>query len=353
MITGSPRSASGRDALATQCSALAISGGSSRSLGPGRTKAQFRRAFRSNASGGRPGRSSRSATVTDAKDSEKRTGKKRSDFFNEATQVHTVLTREDFLSPDGRLTPTPRRGTPEVVMSFSDLKYLFECPYSFKLRLLYGFDSPLQKELGFGKSLHDVMAEIHKRAIEGDIATAEEAEDLVDRHLNLPFANKAAADQLRPAAEMAVRRYLERHGATLHQTRYSEQPIEIHPVPGVTVTGRVDLIKRLDTNETSVVDFKSSERAQAEDLTRDQLHLYVLGCRELTGENADVVEVLNLDEAGRDTRELVDPEVMTSLGKRVTEAADSLRTNQMSRLDNWCSSCASCDFAGICRSRES
>ncbi|WP_031025472.1 ATP-dependent helicase [Streptomyces sp. NRRL WC-3725] len=282
----------------------------------------------------------------------KQNGKKRSDFFNEATQVHTVLTREVLPSPVGRLTPTPKRGTPEVVMSFSDLKYLFECPYSFKLRLLYGFDSPLQKELGFGKSLHDVMAEIHKRAIEGDIATPEEAEDLVDRHLNLPFANKAAADQLRPAAETAVRRYLERHGATLHQTRYSEQPVEIHPVPGVTVTGRVDLIKRLDTNETSVVDFKSSERAQAEDLTRDQLHLYVLGYRELTGQDADVVEVLNLDKAGRDTREMVDPKVMTDLGKRVTEAADSLRTNRLSRLDSWCTSCASCDFAGICRSRE-
>lgn len=285
--------------------------------------------------------------------SEKRTGKKRSDFFNEATQVHTVLTREVLPSADGLLTPTPMRGIPEVSMSFSDLKYLFDCPYSFKLRLLYGFDSPLQKELGFGKSLHDVMAEIHKRALEGEIAAPEEAADLVDRHLNLPFANKAAADQLRPAAETAVRRYLERHGATLHQTRYSEQPVEIHPVPGVTVTGRVDLIKRLDTNETSVVDFKSSERAQAENLTRDQLHLYVLGYRELTGENADVVEVLNLDKAGRDTREVVDPEVMTSLGNRVTEAADSLRTNRLPRLDGWSSSCADCDFAGICRSRES
>jgi DNA helicase-2/ATP-dependent DNA helicase PcrA len=145
---------------------------------------------------------------------------------------------------------------------------------------------------------------------------------------------------------------VERHGATLHQTRYSEQSVEIHPVPGVTVTGRVDLIKRLDTNETSVIDFKSSERAQAEDLTRDQLHLYVLGYRELTGQNADVVEVLNLDKAGRDTREMVDPEVMTDLGRRVTQAADSLRTNRLARLDTWCASCAGCDFAGICRRRE-
>ncbi|WP_329317925.1 ATP-dependent helicase [Streptomyces sp. NBC_01262] len=279
-------------------------------------------------------------------------GKKRSDFFNEATQAQTVLTRE--ISPSGtmRLTPTPRRGTPDVVMSFSDLKYLFECPYSFKLRLLYGFDSPLQKELGYGKSLHDMMAEIHKRAIQGDIATTEEVEDLVDRHLNLPFANKAAADQLRPAAEDAVRRYLLKHGETLHQTEYSEQPVEIHPAPGVTVIGRVDLIKRLDTDETSIVDFKSTERAQAEDLTRDQLHMYVLGYQELTGASADLVEVLNLDKAGRDTREVVDPDVLSSLGTRVTAAGGALRTNQLPRLSSWCSSCASCDFAGICRKRE-
>ncbi|MFY4720689.1 PD-(D/E)XK nuclease family protein [Streptomyces sp. LaBMicrA B280] len=119
------------------------------------------------------------------------------------------------------------------------------------------------------------------------------------------------------------------------------------------MTGRVDLIKRLDTNETSAVDFKSSERAQAEDLTRDQLHLYVLDYRELTGQDTDVVEVLDLDKAGRDTREMVDPEVKTDLGKRVTEAADSLRTNQLSRRHTWCATCGSCDFAGICRNRGS
>ncbi|MFD3734108.1 hypothetical protein [Streptomyces sp. NPDC058632] len=38
---------------------------------------------------------------------------------------------------------------------------------------------------------------------------------------------------------------------------------------------------------------------------------------------------------------------MTDLSKRVTEAADSLRANRLPRLDNWCTSCAGCDFAGI------
>jgi DNA helicase-2/ATP-dependent DNA helicase PcrA len=46
---------------------------------------------------------------------------------------------------------------------------------------------------------------------------------------------------------------------------------------GITVDGRIDLIKKLDTDESSIMDFKFTERAHAEDLTRDQLHVYALG----------------------------------------------------------------------------
>jgi DNA helicase-2/ATP-dependent DNA helicase PcrA len=282
----------------------------------------------------------------------KQNGKNPSDFFTEATRVSTVLTREIDPPTSERLTPTPSCGTPDLVMSFSDLKYLFECPYKFKLRLLYGFDSALQKELGYGKSLHDAMAEIHKRAMSGDFASIDEAEAIADRHLNLPYANKAAYDQLRPAAIASVARYLRENGPSLRQTIHSEQAVEIHPAPGVTVTGRVDLIKRLDTNETSIVDFKSTDRAQLEEVTRDQLHLYALGYQELTGHNADLVEVLNLDKNAKSTREVVDPSHLTDLAGRVTKAGDALRANELPRIKRWCDSCAGCDHAGICRTRE-
>ena len=97
--------------------------------------------------------------------------------------------------------------------------------------------------------------------------------------------------QLRQAAIKAVTRYLDEHRAELPRTLYSEQQVQVHVAPGITVDGRIDLIKRLDTNETSIVDFKSSERAQADDITRDQLHVYVVGYEELTGQRADLVEV--------------------------------------------------------------
>ena len=111
----------------------------------------------------------------------------RSPFFDFATRNPYMLTAE--VPPSApRTEPKARHEMPEVTLSFSDLKYFFECPYQFKLRLMYGFNPPIHEALGYGKSVHDVMAEIHKRAITGDIVSDQEVEELVDRHLNTPFA---------------------------------------------------------------------------------------------------------------------------------------------------------------------
>ena len=56
---------------------------------------------------------------------------------------------------------------PTVRLSFSEWKYFSQCPYMFKLRFLYGFNEPLAEALGYGKSLHDALAEIHRLAING------------------------------------------------------------------------------------------------------------------------------------------------------------------------------------------
>ena len=47
------------------------------------------------------------------------------------------------------------------------------------------------------------------------------------------------------------------------------------------MNGRIDLVKRLETNETSIVDFKSTEDSRQTAVTKDQLSIYALGYREL------------------------------------------------------------------------
>jgi DNA helicase-2/ATP-dependent DNA helicase PcrA len=276
---------------------------------------------------------------------------KPSPFFREFTGNPLVLTREASGVRRTKIGPRARRESPNVVLSFSELKYFFECPYQFKLRFLYGFNPPIYEGLGYGKSLHDALAEIHKRALDGDIVTEDRIEPLVDKHLHTPFAYPALRTQLRQAAIESAQRYLREHGAELRQTLHSEKQVEIQLEGGVTVNGRIDLIRRLDTDEVSIVDFKSSERAQSEDVSSAQLHTYALGYQQLTGSNADILEILTLDSGATSIREVVDARLLSETEAQIQRAGDAVRENRLLRLESWCGTCAKCDLAGVCRPR--
>jgi DNA helicase-2/ATP-dependent DNA helicase PcrA len=268
--------------------------------------------------------------------------KNRSEFFDHCTGQTWVSTRPSTKPLPDRIEPQPRYDVPDVTFSFSELKYLFACPYSFKLRFLYGFNPPLHEALGYGKGLHDALSEVHKKAVAGEILDASAAQDLVDRHLFTPFAYPELRETLERSAVAAIQRYFATHGDDIPRTVHSEKQIQVHVTPGITVDGRIDLIRRLDTDELSIVDFKSTDRAQPEEITRDQLHVYAVGYEELTGENADLIEVLNLDEAGENTREEVETGLLTDVRERIRQAGEALRDNQLDRLASWCSHCERC-----------
>lgn len=273
---------------------------------------------------------------------------RRSAFYDHCARQSWFLTRDPGVSGT-RLDPQAKRETPNVTLSFSELKYLFECPYQFKLRFLYGFNAPIHEALGYGKGLHDALAEAHKRALDGDLLGPSAAEDLVDRHLHAPYAYPALKATLRAAAIKSVERYLTEHADDLERTVHSEKQIQVHVAPGITVDGRIDLVRRLDSDEVAIVDFKSTARAQDEDVTRDQLHVYAVGYQELTGERADLIEVLNLDEQGKTIRELVEDPLLTAVRGRIKDAGDALRDNDLPRLPVWEDKCSKCDLAELCR----
>lgn len=253
--------------------------------------------------------------------------KKPSDFYLHCTASTWMSTTDEGLPALARLTPTPKLETPNIAISFSELKYLIECPYQFKLRFMYGFNPPIHEALGYGKGLHDVLSEMHKRALAGDVPTKTEIESLVDRHLHTPYAYPALREQLRGSAIKAIDRYFDRHGDDLTRTIHSEKVIEVEISPGVTVNGRIDLIKSLETGETAIVDFKSTQASQAESVTKDQLSIYALGYEQLTGNNADRIQILNLDDQGKSTNDPVNPALVAAIKAKVDAVADDIRAN--------------------------
>lgn len=271
---------------------------------------------------------------------------KRSQFWDDILVSKHVKRRAPDYSVRKRLPPKPRAGVTNVVFSFSDLKYFFECPYQFKLRILYGFNAPIHEALGYGKSLHDALAEVHARAIRGDVADAAEVPALVETHLHAPYAYPALRQQLEVAAERVLRDYLHDNAALFDKIELSEKQIEISLGDGVSVVGRIDLVRRIDTGETTIVDLKSSDRAQAEDVTETQLHVYALGYHDLTGRRPDYVEIYELDERKRKPRS-VDDDFIEDVKHKTRDAATALRSGQLPAAPS-VKKCAGCDYKGMC-----
>jgi DNA helicase-2/ATP-dependent DNA helicase PcrA len=271
---------------------------------------------------------------------------KPSPFWEDILASKYVKRRAPDYSTRRRLPPAPRAGVANVVFSFSDLKYFFECPYQFKLRVLYGFNAPIHEALGYGKSLHDALAEVHTRAIRGDMADGSEVPRLVETHLHVPYAYPALRQQLEAAAERVLRDYLHDNAALFDKIEFAEKQIEISLGDGITVTGRIDLVRRIDTGETTIIDLKSSDRAQAEDVTEAQLHVYALGYQDLTGRRPDYVEVYELDERKRRPRS-VDDDFIADVKTRTRDAAAALRAGALPAAPA-VKKCAACDYRGMC-----
>jgi DNA helicase-2/ATP-dependent DNA helicase PcrA len=269
-----------------------------------------------------------------------------SEFWNDILVSKHVKRRRPDYSTRRRLAPVPRAGVTNVVFSFSNLKYFFECPYQFKLRILYGFNAPIHEALGYGKSLHDALAEVHARCIHGEQIDATEVPRLIETHLHTPYAYQTLREKLEAAAEKVLRNYIEANRALFDKIEFSEKQIEINLGGGVSVNGRIDLIRRIDTDETTIVDLKSSDRAQPEQVTDTQLHIYALGYQELTGRRADYVEIYELDEGRRNPRS-VDDEFLADVKTDVLRAADALRTGALT-AEPVPRKCASCDYCGMC-----
>lgn len=271
---------------------------------------------------------------------------RKSMFWDEILESKWVTRRKPNYASRRRIEPKARASVSNVEFSFTDLKYLFECAYQFKIRVLYGFNGPLAEPLGYGKSLHDALAEVHYRAMEGVHVSEEDVPEVVERHLRTPFAYGETRERLEKAAHRDIGNYIRDNANEFKHIEFSEQPIEVQLGDGVSIKGRIDLVRRTDTCETTIVDLKSNERSQEEDVTEDQLHTYALGYKELTGREAEYVEIYDLRERNPKKRP-VEEDSMLDIRIKTRKAASRLRKMELP-AEPATRKCRQCDFSTLC-----
>jgi len=278
--------------------------------------------------------------------------KKISAFMVEAKDSPYMLGYDEKMVYTSNHIPPMSGDAAPLNLNFSILQDYFDCAYRFKLSMFYGFVQPIAPALGYGKAMHEIVMNIHRRYLSGEKLSAEEVEKIVNESFYLPYANPKLQDNMLEGAKQSIANYVAKNEDDFANITMAEADIELDMGDGIKVNGRIDLVKRREISgeeKTYIVDFKTKSRDVTECINAEQLKIYALGYQKLTGETADYLEIYNLDNAESD-RQRVTEGLLDDVGRDIREAAANIRKNDLPRK---CSKekCQKCYLNYLCLSK--
>ncbi len=274
-----------------------------------------------------------------------------STFFEETKGSPYMLPYNDSIVYDTSHMPELRKTSNTLTLNFSLLEDYFECPYRFKLSMFYGFQQPFSELMGYGNTLHEIVHNINLAVMEGKPITKKFIQETFDKVFYLPYATPKQKERMLVSAKRAIGKYVKNADA-FGNIRYAELPIEIDMGDGVTVNGRIDMVKGIVVDgqqKTVIVDFKTANKRVAEAINTEQLKIYALGYQRLTGETADYMEIYHLDSENS-AREPVTDNMVTNVETEIRQAAENIRKSNLPRRCNR-ENCSKCHLSHLCLSR--
>ena len=269
--------------------------------------------------------------------------KKVSTFLVEAKDSPYMLEYDEEMHYSQEHLPKMDEGAAPINLNFSILQDYFECAYRFKLSMFYGFVQPIVPALGYGKAMHEIVMNIHRKYLSGDELSKNDIDNIVDESFYLPYANPKLEANMLEGARKSIQGYVSKNECDFDKITMAEADIELDMGDGIKVNGRIDLVKRREISgeeKTYIVDFKTASREVTECINAEQLKIYALGYQKLTGENADYLEIYNLDSSESE-RQRVTKGLLDDVSCDIKSAATNIRKNILPRkcLKEKCKNC--------------
>jgi DNA helicase-2/ATP-dependent DNA helicase PcrA len=304
-------------------------------------------------------------------------GKRTSSFIKELRPMvsasgGTVTDDSKKLLNELKYAPKENLRDVRLATSFSDLRYYLKCPHDFYLRKVLGFSPTIDQAFGYGRGVHNLMRAIHTAPkkwaalVKDRPALERELQVLIDNGLfYLRYTTGNPADNMRGKGLEVVADYIERYAGELGELTFEpEKSFETlveygDGEGGVLVSGAIDLIRRDNPPQVTLVDFKSgdpeSDKHQKldEEEMRLQVALYgVAAKKELEYQpEQGLVRYLDADDPTK-------AELKVPLGSAALKAARDLVADTAMRIrkrkfDQGPAStdehrCGHCDFLGFC-----
>ena len=200
--------------------------------------------------------------------------------------------------------------------------------------------------------IHEIMMHIHRAWIDKENLDDKRIEAIVEKAAYLPFANSEQLKKSKQGALSCARAYIEQNKADADRMIASEMEINIEMGDGISVNGRIDLIRTVDDNGTdkvAIVDLKSAGHDAEQCLNAEQLKIYALGYEINTGQLADRLMIYNLDapDGSKNESQPVDSKLIDATKKGIVDAANKIRESKLPRCSG--KSCATCYVKGLCK----
>jgi DNA helicase-2/ATP-dependent DNA helicase PcrA len=129
-----------------------------------------------------------------------------------------------------------------------------------------------------------------------------------------------------------------------------EKPFELPMENNIVLTGRMDQVNRIGTNEEEIVDYKTGKPKDDDKAKKDlQLSVYALAAREVFDWNPTRLTFYNLqtNQAVSSTR---DDKKLNKVRAEIQEAAADIRAGEFPPKPGFF--CKFCDYESICPARE-
>jgi DNA helicase II / ATP-dependent DNA helicase PcrA len=238
-----------------------------------------------------------------------------------------------------------RSGQAQLDLDFSTLASYADCGYRYRLRHLCGFQPPIAPELGFGRILHHVIAELARAAPTAGPPGDRAVTSVIEQAWYLPFAGAIPAANLQASAVRRLTAYARRHGTELTRTLTPEAQFEV-PIAGSRIRGRIDLLLRAApgaSQRVEIVDFKTTANRPAPQMHRNQLRLYAAAMAKVGYEPVRLA--IHDLERGERIEVAADPAAQAAFEEQLGQWVDGIRS---SIFDPNPAACRTCDFCRFC-----
>lgn len=239
-------------------------------------------------------------------------------------------------------------------VDFTELAEYFSCDYGFKLSKIYGFANPINLRMGYGLSIHNMAREINKYVLDNKVTKIpdEKMQEIFDSFY-LPFIGKAEKVNkiLAEKAAECIKKYTLENASKFKEVEYVEKYIEVPLGDDVLVSGRIDLIRKKDIGgkwHVIIVDYKTGHKVSLELEQRLQLEIYALGYKQLKGENADSMEIVDIEGNNVISSRAVVEENLLKTTEMIEDACDAVLEGKIKSKSCSKEKCKNCSRMAMC-----